>query len=333
MPEVLVTAIDVGHGNSTVIQSQAITVVIDGGPGTTLLDFLENRGIAHVDLVICSHADSDHIAGVLALLSDSNIQVDRLIVNPDSKDSKLWESFRVQAQDSVNRGTQVSTTLNASASPVLDEAGLRIDVLSPQLAAALGSAGGTLAGQSLTSNNLSAVLKVAVEGGESMVLAGDADAYSFDEMEHAGVDLTAAVLLFPHHGGRPGKADPKEFAQRVAGLVKPKLVVFSNSRSRYDLPLPQIVEGVRVSNAQIYIACSQLATRCAEELPAKAPHLSELPAAGARTRQCCAGTMQLRLDDPKLLISPVKAEHQEFISASAPTAMCRTEVQLELPMA
>ena len=55
------TILDVGHGNAAVLADTGGVVVIDCGKGGTLLDYLETVGIKKVDVLLISHADSDHI--------------------------------------------------------------------------------------------------------------------------------------------------------------------------------------------------------------------------------------------------------------------------------
>ena len=59
MTEPTVSILDVGHGNCAVLIDDKV-VVIDAGPGTTLLDFLEKEGIKEVGVVLISHADEEN---------------------------------------------------------------------------------------------------------------------------------------------------------------------------------------------------------------------------------------------------------------------------------
>jgi len=61
--------VDVKHGNSAVLIDTDGVVVIDAGNGSKLLEFLSNRQITTIDVLILSHADGDHIGGVMALLT------------------------------------------------------------------------------------------------------------------------------------------------------------------------------------------------------------------------------------------------------------------------
>ncbi len=71
-----ITWLEVGQGNAAVIQTRSEVVVIDTGPAWgkdshaaafTLIPFLKQQGIAHIDRLIITHADRDHRGGVNAL--------------------------------------------------------------------------------------------------------------------------------------------------------------------------------------------------------------------------------------------------------------------------
>ena len=68
--------LDVGHGSCAVLLDSDGVVVIDAGPGSTLLEFLLEQGVSHVHVVLISHADEDHIAGLVALVACDDIQID-----------------------------------------------------------------------------------------------------------------------------------------------------------------------------------------------------------------------------------------------------------------
>jgi beta-lactamase superfamily II metal-dependent hydrolase len=72
--ELRIEVVDVGQGDATVITAPGgRTLVIDGGralgPRDSIVPVLEARGIVPPDLVLVTHFDSDHLGGVVGLLS------------------------------------------------------------------------------------------------------------------------------------------------------------------------------------------------------------------------------------------------------------------------
>lgn len=70
-------AFDVGQGGAVLLQTQTHDVLFDTGPGQgandagtrTILPNLRALGVRKLDSIIVSHADSDHVGGLLALLN------------------------------------------------------------------------------------------------------------------------------------------------------------------------------------------------------------------------------------------------------------------------
>ena len=63
--------IDVGQGDSILIQTREKTVLIDAGErdqGQTVCDYLKSAGVEKLDLVIATHPHSDHIGGMADVL-------------------------------------------------------------------------------------------------------------------------------------------------------------------------------------------------------------------------------------------------------------------------
>jgi beta-lactamase superfamily II metal-dependent hydrolase len=86
--------LDVGHGNCSVLFDRGSSCVIDCGPGSFVLEFLTSEGITHIENVFLSHADVDHIEGLVALLASDKISIDHVYVNSDGiKESALWDDI------------------------------------------------------------------------------------------------------------------------------------------------------------------------------------------------------------------------------------------------
>ena len=62
--QVRLTFLDVGQGDAILIQTpEDRFALIDGGHSSDLAGRLAKMGVAHLDLVVASHADNDHIGG------------------------------------------------------------------------------------------------------------------------------------------------------------------------------------------------------------------------------------------------------------------------------
>lgn len=73
-----VTYLDVGQGNSAFVKlPDQKTLLIDGGNtvhGTEIVEFLKSKNISKIDYMIATHADADHIGGLLAVLENFEVK-------------------------------------------------------------------------------------------------------------------------------------------------------------------------------------------------------------------------------------------------------------------
>lgn len=324
--------LDVGHGNTTVIRSDVV-VVVDAAPRRTLIDELERDPVDRIDHLVLSHADSDHIGGAIAALSHDEFSVSTLWLNPDcEKDSAVWGDLLAFAAAMNRAGNlRVVLSLNVGTSPIVSAGGLSIDVLHPDVElAARGPVGRIGEFGAVSSNAASAVLRVKNDGRPIALLAGDANQFAVQRMLEADIDLSADVLIFPHHGGH-SDGDDYEFARSLSLAVDPIAVVFSLSRSGFRNPLPEIVRGVREGAPAARIACTQLSSRCCapgtaglSNVVQGATHWLDLPAAGAPAGSRCAGSLHIRAVGEKVQVLPEEDAHRVFIALAAPNAMCTT---------
>src|ERR1044071_4899032 len=97
-PELRVTFLDVGQGDSCVIESPSGKVLVidtgrismDGSDDQgreTVAPFLRSRGINRIDMLLLTHPDADHVGGAASILD--RFPVDVLLLNGQSFDSPL----------------------------------------------------------------------------------------------------------------------------------------------------------------------------------------------------------------------------------------------------
>ncbi len=317
--------LDVGHGNCFVLQDTHGVTVIDAGPGSHLLEYLNQEGIRRIETILVSHADLDHIGGLIALLDPQIIEVGKICLNPDAvKRTKVWEGLRriLDRSDIPVKGSL--TRSQPEDTGELDQGLVQVEILGPSLYLALGGSGGLdRQGRKINPNSISAVIRLSIGQEPIALLPGDLDEIGLDDLLESHDDIQAPLLIYPHHGGRSRRADPAVFAQRLCERVRPRTVVFSIGRGRFGTPRPEVVDAIRQFDAKIWIVCTQLSGRCAVKIQAfEARHLNPEFARGRELRTCCAGTLVLHLDAPQTLL-PAREEHLNFIRRAAPLALCQ----------
>jgi competence protein ComEC len=324
-PEIAI--FDVGHGNCSLIVDDEMTFVVDTPQRNRTLNLaLAEKNVSDIDAILISHGDADHIGGVLSVLSNPGVSIDRVYVNPDVKrDSELWTDFRTAMADARKRGqVRFEPSLTTSTEPNLQLPRLDVEVLAPTPETAISGAGGTtVGGRPLSANAMSAVIRIKDGNCRGVLLPGDIDGVGFPLLLEEERDVEADILVFPHHGGRPGNEDPEKFAYEVTAAVKPSTVIFSLSRKRHSLPRPEVIKGVREAGGEPHIACTQLSAQCASSVPGvEQPYLSEIPSVGRARGHCCAGTVEVRFTEDGLHSHQLQG-HPAFVN-NLPQALCRS---------
>src|SRR5206468_949740 len=88
--------VNVGHGNCSVLECAAGSVIIDLPLREPLLEFLLARGVKEIEAVLISHADADHVGGLVNLLTAMEFQVRHVFLNPDQlRSTGVWRGLLV----------------------------------------------------------------------------------------------------------------------------------------------------------------------------------------------------------------------------------------------
>jgi competence protein ComEC len=257
--------LDVGHGSAAVLHDEGGTVVFDTGKGAHVARHLADVGVKRVQAMLLSHADADHIGGAATLLMNKSLRIGEVLLNPDSsKDSDVFEQLRYALAEARHRaGTRITPALTTGTQ--IKRSGANIEILHPPEVKALSGVGGRSAtGARHTSNSMSAAIRVSRSAKSSVLLAADIEYDCIDQWKSSELNPSAAVLVFPHHGGLPGSSDESEarlFGYEITKLVGPNIVVFSNHRTKHGNPRDCILKAIAKAAAGIRFACTQLPQR------------------------------------------------------------------------
>jgi competence protein ComEC len=207
--EVRVTLLDVGQGLAVVVQTAGHILVYDTGARLSarfdagravVVPFLRHAGVTHVDMLIVSHGDNDHIGGSASLLAA--LPVSRVL-------------------SSVPERLPNAETCHSGQAWEWD--GVRFEMLHPQ------------ADTQLTGNNRCCVLRVDTRFGQAL-LPGDIAAKAERELlMRAAPQLRADILVVPHHGSKSSSTEA--FLDTVQPRVALLPVGY---RNRYHHPHPLV---------------------------------------------------------------------------------------------
>jgi competence protein ComEC len=260
----LVEAIDVGQGDSLLlITPDGKTLLVDaggfgGGPRQAPQDFdigeevvsaaLWSRGIRHLDAVALTHAHSDHMGGMPAVLS--NFHPGELWVGNNPRFG-LYNAL-------LNEAAQLHVRVRSlHAGEAFDLGSVKVNVLAPMADYQPGPE---------PTNDDSMVLHVAY-GATSVLLEGDAEA-PVEKAMMAEQGLTSTLLKVGHHGSITSTRP--EFLSRV----DPQWAVIScGLHNRYGHPRQEVLSELQAAHVRTFrtdingASCFNLDGRIVTALP------------------------------------------------------------------
>ena len=230
--EMSLYVLNVGKADSMILRSGENIYLIDTGRGSTMdvtESALKEEGITHLDAVIITHMDSDHVGGLKKLLK-SDVTLDHIYVPAYFlQEEKDKENPAIKAAEKQGRETEI---LEAGQTLPLGEG--KITVLGP------------ISPATDKEDNNSLVLLAEAAGG-SILLGGDMEFPEEASLLRAGVIPRADVLKVPNHGD--GDATSEEFLR----AVQPKIAVISTSTEEKETtPDPRVMELLEQMNVETY---------------------------------------------------------------------------------
>ncbi|AKA70799.1 ComEC/Rec2 family competence protein [Clostridium scatologenes] len=225
-----VNYIDIGQGDSQLIQVNGKNLLIDAGPNESidkLMNYLSKQNIKKLDYVIATHPDEDHIGGMSSVIKKYDIG--EFYAPKKLTNTRTFENM-VTALKSKN------LKINAG------KAGMNLNL------------GKNVTCQMLApnndkykdTNNYSIVVKITY-GESKFLFTGDAEKISETEMLSKNFDLSADVLKVGHHGS--SSSSSKEFLDKV----NPKIAIIScGKNNKYGHPHHEILTQLKNRKVQIY---------------------------------------------------------------------------------
>ncbi len=261
----IVNIIDVGHGSAAVLFYENKYMIFDAGRGKKLLDFLNKNTITQIESVVISHADIDHYGGITSVLLAENINIKKLFINadPTKKNNESHTQFRYAIQEAkIKKNTVTEPNVTSSLTGKLDYKDLKIEVLYPSPEIAISGVSGTdLSGNELTSNSMSAIIRIKYCDIPRILFGSDMGLNCLGYLIENKAKLLSEVLIYPHHGGLPGTAKKEEivkFVEELIHLVNPKHCIFSIHRTMHGLPRSEIIDVITKEIPAILLYCTQL---------------------------------------------------------------------------
>lgn len=222
---------DIGQGDAIFIETpQRYQILIDGGPSSVILEKLGDEmpfWDRTIDLIILTHPEHDHIAGLLEVLN--RYKVENILwtgVLRDTAEYKEWIKLIREEKDKEDAKIEI-----AQAGQQIDGGLASINVLWPLE---------NLEGKTVKNTNNSSVIVRLVFGENSFLFTGDAGKSVERKLIKEGAKIDSDVLKVGHHGSKTSTS--KEFVEAVS----PEIAVISCGKdNRYGHPYSETLENLK----------------------------------------------------------------------------------------
>ena len=226
--ELNVHFLDVGQGDAVLISCDDAYMLIDAGDndkGTLVQNYLNKQGVEHLDYIIGTHPDADHIGGMDVILYKFDCGT---VMMPEVTNDTA--TYRDVIDTMKEKGYQ-------NTAPVVGDS------------YSLGSAQFTILGPTDTyedTNNNSIVLLL-THGDNKFLFVGDAEEKAEEDILAEGVSVKADVLKVGHHGSRT--ASSEAFLQ----AVEPTYAVISCGQDNsYGHPHAETLNTLRSMGVKVF---------------------------------------------------------------------------------
>lgn len=229
--EMSLTVFNVGKADCMLLQSGETAYLIDTARGKSWDDvekWLRGMNVRHLDGVIITHMDSDHVGGLKKLLK-SDLETDHL----------YFSAFFTPEKDEENPGVKTAKKQGREAEFLRGGEELPFDGGTLKII-------GPLEQAKDKEDNNSLVLYAEAAGG-SILLAGDMEFSEEDSLLKAGVVPRARVLKVGNHG------DDDATSNALLSAVQPEVAVISTStEEKASTPAQRVLEALTGWGTEIF---------------------------------------------------------------------------------
>lgn len=226
--DLVVSFIDVGQGDSILVEQGEEAMLIDCGPADSqeqLLDYLEDRNLDTIDYLVLTHPHEDHIGGATAVLETYSVA--SVYMTDISHTTATYENT-------------LDTILEQQITTTLPQVGEQF---------ALGDATVEIIAPITTTsdlNNCSIVLRLTY-GDTAFLFTGDAEAQEEADILNNGIDIQADVLKVGHHGSNTSTYP--DFLEAVAPEVA---VISCGENNDYEHPHQETLDRLYTADVSTF---------------------------------------------------------------------------------
>jgi competence protein ComEC len=222
--------IDVGQGDSILIQNENAAILIDGGTGESagkLTKYLQEQGVKTLNYVIATHPHEDHIGGLDEAINSVKA-VEHVWMPKKASSTKAFENLAKAIKGKNLKAEQPSFGQQVQL------ADMKITALGP------------MRNTYEQINDYSIVIKLEYKN-KNFIFMGDAEKLVEKDIINAGIDVHSDLLKVGHHGSTSSSS--VEFLDKVS----PKYAVISlGEDNSYGHPHTETLQALKQRNITVY---------------------------------------------------------------------------------
>ena len=214
---------DVGQGSCALIRTcDGVDGLVDTGTGSTdIAALLKKEGVKRLDFIIISHGHSDHYGGLEEILEE---YTPRVVFLPTNGFDTYCNSLVLPGTELVYVSGEAYYNMGKSTVLELYESNNENENL----------------------NNGSVIVRISGTWG-SVLLPGDAETETMDEMLERGIEMDSEVFCLAHHGSK------SSLNEKFLWDVSPKCAIISvGAGNSYGHPSKAVLEAVENTESDVY---------------------------------------------------------------------------------
>ncbi|MBI2677058.1 MAG: MBL fold metallo-hydrolase [Candidatus Yanofskybacteria bacterium] len=215
--------LDVGQGDAIFVETPSgKQILIDGGPDETILQRLGEVMPFYdrvIDLVINTHPDADHLAGLLSVLERYKVlAIAETGMACETSLCAEWKNLK------TDEGADL---INLVLGQEMEAGGARFLVLHPFE---------DETGKTFSKRNNGGIVLKLVFGSQSLLLTGDIEKQVENKLVSAGINIDSDFLKIAHHGSKTSSTE--EFIKKVSPLAA---FIEVGRNNKYGHPTEEVI--------------------------------------------------------------------------------------------
>lgn len=224
--------IDVGQGDSILVIQKDKVMLIDCGTrakGSTVVKYLKELGITKIDILVGTHSHDDHMGGMAEVIR--NFEIGKLYAPDNSKDG-ITTYWYMDFLDAVSEKNIEWIYPKVGDTFEIGEANVQIVAPNSE--------------EYNNMNNYSIVLRVTY-GETDVLLMGDAEELSEEEIINNGLYIDVDVLKLGHHGSSTSSSE------KFLNITTPQYAIISVGKGNtYHHPIKSVMQRLEKFGIKVY---------------------------------------------------------------------------------